>query len=99
MHEFNMINTIFTFSDFTFFKGALLVAFASSEFIFLFPFADFDVEGVPRADPEVGGFTGLVFSVGSSLRASFCLGASAGEISSSIWPTTPAKVKVGKLIK
>ena len=74
-----------TFSVFTFFAGPPLLAFASSPFVFRFPFVDLDVVGVPRADPEEAAFKGLL-STGSSFGASFGLGASTGEKpSSSVW--------------
>ena len=75
-----------TFSVFTFFAGPPpLLAFASSPFVFRFPFVDLEVVGVPRADPEEVAFKGLL-STGSSFGASFGLGASTGEKpSSSVW--------------
>lgn len=49
----------------------------SSPFDFLFPFDDFEVGGVDRAEAGAD-FIGLL-SAGSSLGTSFCFGASTGE--------------------
>lgn len=60
-----------------------MVGFESSPLAFLLVLADFEV-GVPRVGPEADGFEGLLLSIGSSLGASFGLGANTGEISSSV---------------
>lgn len=75
--------TNLTLSVFTFFTGAPLGVFDSSPLLFLFPFEDFEVDGVPRPATEVVDLRGLLLSTGSSFGASF-LGASTGDISSSV---------------
>lgn len=73
----------------TFFDGAPLADFGSSPLAFLLAFADFEVEGVVRLDPEAGGFAGLLVSTGSSLGVSFSFGANTGDEKSSSWNFFP----------